>query len=159
MAHPIPDGQHTITPHLVIKGASEAIEFYKRAFGAEELSRMPFPTPDGQVKLGHAALQIGDSRLFLVDEFPEMGSKGPNGSSPVTIHLYVTDADAAFDRAVDAGASVSMPPADMFWGDRFAKVVDPFGHHWSIATHLEDLTPEQMKERMAAAFGDKSCGQ
>ena len=157
MAHPIPDGYHTITPHLVIKGASEAIEFYKRAFGAEELCRMPFPGPDGQVKLGHAELQIGNSRLFLADEFPGQGSTGPNGSSPVSIHLYVTDADAAFGRAVEAGATVSMPLADMFWGDRYGKLVDPFGHHWSIAAHLEDLTPEQMQERMAAAFGGPPC--
>ena len=157
MAHPIPEGHHTITPHLVIKGASEAIEFYKRAFGAEELSRMPFPGPDGQVKLGHADLRIGDSRLFLADEFPEQGATGPSGSSPVTIHMYVTDADAVFDRAVKAGATAQMPPADMFWGDRYARVVDPFGHHWSIATHLEDLTPEQMQQRMAAAFGGPSC--
>jgi PhnB protein len=158
MAKPIPDGYHTITPHLVIKGASEAIEFYKRAFGAEELCRMPFPGPDGQVKLGHAELQIGNSRLFLADEFPEYGSTGPNGSSPVTIHLYVTDADAVFNRAVEAGATVSMPLADQFWGDRYGKLVDPFGHHWSIATHVEDLTPEQMEERKAAAFSGQPCG-
>src|SRR3954452_13150648 len=101
MSHPIPAGHRAITPHLVIKGASEAIEFYKEAFGAEELSRMPFPNPDGTMKLGHAELQIGDSRLFLADEFPDYGSFGPkDGGSPVTIHLYVTDADAAFDRAV-----------------------------------------------------------
>ncbi len=158
MAHPIPDGHHTITPHLVVKGASEAIEFYKRAFGAEELCRMTFPGPDGRVKLGHAGLQIGDSRLFLADDFPEYGSTGPNGHSPVTIHLFVTDADAVFARAVEAGATVAMPLADMFWGDRYGKLVDPFGHHWSIAEHLEDLTPEQMQERKAAAFGGAPCG-
>jgi uncharacterized glyoxalase superfamily protein PhnB len=158
MANPIPDGYHTITPHLVIKGAAEAIEFYKQAFGAEELCRMPMPGANGQVKLGHAELQIGDSRLFLADEFPDYGSVGPNGSSPVSIHLYVTDADAVFDQAVAAGATVSMPLADQFWGDRYGKLIDPFGHHWSIATHLEDPTPEQMKERMAAAFGGEPCG-
>jgi PhnB protein len=157
MAHPIPDGLHAITPHLVVKGASEAIEFYKRAFGAEEIYRMPFPGPNGEVKLGHAELQIGDSRLFLADEFPQQGANAPNGSSPVSIHLFVTDADAVFGRAVESGATVSMPLANMFWGDRFGKLVDPFGHHWSIATHLEDLTPEQMQERMAAAFGGQSC--
>lgn len=158
MAHPIPEGFHTITPHLVVKGASEAIVFYKRAFGAEELGRMPFPGPDGQVKIGHAELRIGDSRLFLADEFPGQGATGPVGGSPVTIHLYVTDADTAFERAVAAGATVTMPLADMFWGDRYGQLVDPFGHHWSIAAHLEDLTPEQMQERMAAAFGGSPCG-
>jgi PhnB protein len=158
MANPIPDGHHTITPHLVIDGASEAIEFYKRAFGAEELCRMPFPGPDGQMKVGHAALQVGDSRLFLADECPQAGVTGPNGGSPVTIHLYVTDADAVFGRAVEAGATVAMPLADMFWGDRYGQVVDPFGHRWSIATHLEDLTPEQMEERKAAAFAGAASG-
>ncbi len=157
MAQSIPDGYHAITPHLVVKGASEAIEFYKRAFGAEELCRIPMPGPDGQVRLGHAELQIGDSRLFLADEFPERGSTGPNGSSPVTIHLYVTDTDATFGQAVEAGATAIMPPADMFWGDRYARLVDPFGHHWAIATHQEDVTPEQMQERMAAMFGGQPC--
>lgn len=154
MAHPIPAGQNAITPHLVIKGASEAIEFYKRAFGAEELSRMPFPNPDGTMKIGHAELRIGDSKLFLADEFPDYGSVGPDGgASPVTIHLYVTDADATFARAVEAGATVSMPLDNMFWGDRYGKLVDPFGHNWAIAEHLEDLTPEQMMEKMAAFAG------
>jgi PhnB protein len=157
MAHPIPSGHHTITPCLIIKGASEAIEFYKKAFGAEEVYRMPFPGPDGEKKIGHAALQFGDSKLFLADEFPKHGGFGPTGSSPVTIHLYVADADALFARAVKAGATVAMPLADMFWGDRFGKLVDPFGHHWSIAEHLEDLTPDQMQERMAAAMSGKPC--
>ena len=157
MAHPIPAGFHSITPHLVIKGAAEAIEFYKRAFGAEELSRMPFPAPDGTMRLGHAELKIGDSRLFLADEFPDFGSLGPTGGSPVTIHLYVNDANTAFARAVEAGAKVAMPLADMFWGDRYGKLIDPFGHHWSIAEHLEDLTPKQMEERMAAAFAKPPC--
>jgi uncharacterized glyoxalase superfamily protein PhnB len=156
MAHPIPAGQSTITPHLVVKGAADAIEFYKRAFAAEELFRMPMPCPDGQVKIGHADLKIGDSRLYLAEEFPEYGSHAPGGSSPVSIHLYVTDADATFARAVEAGATVTMPLADMFWGDRFGKLVDPFGHHWSVSEHLEDLTPEQMEERKAAAFSGKS---
>jgi len=159
MAHPIPAGYNTITPHLVIKGAAEAIDFYKRAFGAEEISRMPFPGPDGQPKVGHAEIKIGDSKLFLADEFPDHGALGPQGSSPVTIHLYVTDADAAFARAAEAGATVTMPPADMFWCDRYGKLVDPFGHHWSISEHLEDPTPEQMQERMAAIFsGGDPCG-
>ena len=157
MAHPIPSGFHTITPHLVIDGAAEAIEFYKSAFNAEELSRMPFPGPDGKVRLGHAALRIGDSILFLSDTFPGRGSPGPQGASPVTIHLYVTDADAAFKQAVDAGAKVAMPLADMFWGDRYGQLVDPFGHHWSIAEHLEDLTPDQMRAKMAAMPRSQEC--
>jgi uncharacterized glyoxalase superfamily protein PhnB len=157
MAHAIPEGFHTITPHLVIKGASEAIEFYKRAFGAEEICRMPMPGKDGQMKVGHAELKIGDSIVFLADEFPDYGSVGPNGSSPVSLHLYVTDVDASFAQAVEAGAKATMPVADMFWGDRYGKLVDPFGHNWSLATHKEDLTPEQMEERMAAAMKGQSC--
>lgn len=153
MSHPIPADHRAITPHLIVKGAAEAIDFYKQAFDAEELSRMPFPGPDGSMKLGHAELRIGDSKLFLADEFPEYGSVGPGAGSPVTIHLYVTDADATFARAVEAGATVSMPLSDMFWGDRYGKVVDPFGHHWSIAEHLEDPRPEQIRERMAAFTG------
>jgi PhnB protein len=162
MPHPIPTGHHALTPHLIIKGASEAIEFYKRAFLAEEISRMPFPSADGKVRLGHAALQFGDSMLFLSDEFPEQGGMGPGASSPVTIHLYVTDVDTAFARAVEAGAKVVMPLADMFWGDRYGRLVDPFGHQWSIAEHLEDLTPEQMKERLVAAMSarrQESCAE
>ena len=159
MVKPIPDGYGTIIPHLVVDGAAEAIEFYKRAFGAKELGRMPFPGEDGRMKVGHAELQIGDSKLFLADEFPAAGATGPkDGRSPVTIHLYVTDADATFNKAVEEGAAAVMPPADMFWGDRYGKLVDPFGHHWSIATHKEDLTPEQMQERMAAFTGGQSCG-
>jgi len=157
MSHPIPAGHHTLTPHLIIKGASEAIEFYKKAFGAEELSRMPFPGPNGTVKIGHAALQIGDSILFLADEFPNQGGFGPGATSPVTLHLYVADANASFARAVEAGAKVKMPLADMFWGDRYGQLVDPFGHHWSIAEHLEDLTPEQMQERMVSMFAKPPC--
>jgi uncharacterized glyoxalase superfamily protein PhnB len=157
MAHPIPEGHHTITPSLVIKGAAEAIEFYKRAFGAEELYRMEMPGPDGQKNIGHAELQIGDSRLFLNDEFPSHGVVGPNGSSPVSMFLYVTDADAVFNQAVAAGATVAMPLANMFWGDRFGKLVDPFGHSWAVATHIEDVPPEEMPQRMAASMGGPSC--
>ncbi len=152
MPHPIPAGFHAITPHLIINGAAEAIDFYKRAFGAKEISRMPFPGPNGELKVGHAELLIGDSKLFLADAFPQYGGFGPGETSPVTIHLYVTDVDAAFAQAVGAGAKVTMPVMDMFWGDRYGKLVDPFGHHWSIAEHLEDLTPEQMQERMTAAM-------
>jgi uncharacterized glyoxalase superfamily protein PhnB len=157
MAHPIRAGHHALTPHLVIKGASEAIDFYKRAFGAIEHARMPMPGKDGQVRLGHADLQIGDSHLFLADEFPEFGVTGPGSSSPVTIHLYVTDVDTVFDRAVKAGAKVAMPLTNAFWGDRYGKLIDPFGHHWSIAEHLEDLTPEQMMERTHKSQSGQPC--
>jgi len=150
---PVPEGFHTITPHLVVKGASQAIEFYKKAFGAKELSRMH--GPDGK-SIMHAQLKIGDSLLFLVDEFPEMGCYGPltGGRSPVTIHLYVEDVDSAFNVALAAGARQTMPPADMFWGDRYGKLIDPFGHEWSLATHKEDLTPEEIGKRAQTAF----CG-
>jgi uncharacterized glyoxalase superfamily protein PhnB len=143
---PIPDGYHTLTPHLVVKGASQAIEFYKKAFGAEELRRMP--GPDGK-SIMHAELNIGDSRLMLVDEFPEMDCRGPQtiGGTPVTIHMYVEDVDAAFNKAVAAGAQVRMPVADMFWGDRYGVLADPFGHSWSMATHKEDLSREEVTKR------------
>ncbi len=153
--HRIPEGHHTITPHLVIKGAAKAMDFYKKAFGAEERFRMP--GPDGNIM--HAEMQIGSSIFYLADEFPDMGCLGPQGgASPVTIHLYVEDADAAYKRGVDAGAKSTMPLQNMFWGDRYGKLVDPFGHHWSIATHLEDLTPDEIGQRAAAAFGGKGCG-
>ncbi len=158
MAESLPDGLQSITPHLVVKGAAEAIEFYGRAFGAEEICRLPMPGPDGQMRLGHASLRIGGSQVFLCDEFPEYGSTGPQGgSSPVTIHLHVPDADAVFERAVEAGATVTMPLADMFWGDRYGKVVDPFGHHWSIAHRLETLTANQTREKMEAAMAGAPC--
>lgn len=147
---PIPEGFHTVTPHLVVKDSNAAIAFYTKAFGAKELFRMP--GPDG--KIMHAEIMIGDSHVFLADEFPDMGSCAPSGSSPVTIHLYVPDVDAVHAQAVAAGATAPMPVMDMFWGDRYGKVVDPFGHHWSIATHKQDLTPEQMAEGMKAAFAE-----
>jgi len=153
---PIPEGHHTLTPHLVVKGASQAIEFYKRAFGAEEIVRMP--GPDGKSVM-HAELKIGDSRLWLVDEFPAMGSLGPHGigGTPVTIHVYVEDADAIFNQAVAAGAEVRMPIQDAFWGDRYGLIVDPFGHKWSVATHKEDLTPEELAKRAQVAFSGCSA--
>ena len=146
---PIPDGFHTVTPHLTMKNAGEAIEFYRKAFGAEEVARMP--GPGGSVM--HAEIRIGDSPIMLNDEFPEHGARGPKtiGGTPVSIHLYVNDVDALFDRAVKAGAKVTMPIADMFWGDRFGKLEDPFGHQWSLATHKEDVTPEECMERAKAA--------
>ena len=129
--------------------AAAAIEFYKKAFGAEEIARMP--GPKGSVM--HAEIQIGDSRIMLNDEFPDFGKMGPAsiGGTPITIHLYVNDVDALFDRAVKAGATARMPVADMFWGDRYGQIEDPFGHHWSIATHKEDVSPEECMRRMKAA--------
>jgi PhnB protein len=148
---PIPAGFHTLTPHLVVKDASKAIEFCKNAFGAHEIRRVS--GPDGN-SLIHAEVQIGDSRLMLVDEFPEMGSRGPQsiGGTPVTIHMYVKDVDAVFNKAVDAGAEVKMPLDNMFWGDRYGVLTDPFGHSWSLATHREDPTPEEIAKRSWEAF-------
>ena len=144
----IPDGMHSLTPHLVCRGAAAAIDFYGRAFDAIEQFRLP--GPDG--RLVHACVLIGDSQLFLVDEMPEHGALGPRAlkGSPVTIHLQVQDADATFARAVQAGATVSMPLADMFWGDRYGRVTDPFGHSWSIATHVRDVSPDDMVAAMKA---------
>lgn len=144
--NPIPEGMHTLTPHLVCDNAAEAIEFYKKAFGAEEGGRLP--GEDG--KIMHAMMRIGDSAFMLADEFPDWGSLGPNSlkGTPVTLHLYVQDVDTAFARAVDAGAVVKMPLADMFWGDRYGIVTDPCGHHWSLASHVKDVSPEEMRQGM-----------
>ncbi len=155
--NPIPHGMHTITPHLVCKDAAAAIEFYKEAFGAVEVTRLPGPGG----KLMHAMLRIGDSTLMLVDEFPEMMVRGPQslGGSSVTIHLSVVDADAAFRRATAAGATVRMPVTDMFWGARYGLVQDPSGHLWSMATQVRDLTPEQIVEAMKAQPPMQDCPQ
>jgi len=146
---PVPEGMHTVTPHLVCAGAADAIEFYKKAFNAVEVGRLAGP----QGKLMHAMLRIGDSGVMLVDEFPEWGSFGPKSlkGSPVTIHLYVDNVDAVVKRAVAAGAKITMPVDDMFWGDRYGKLEDPFGHHWSVATHIRDVSPDEMKQAMTAA--------
>lgn len=151
-AKPIPSGMHSLTPHLVCARAADAIDFYKKAFGAVELSRLP--GPDG--KIMHAMLRIGDSALMLVDEAPKWGMLGPIAlkGSPVTIHLYVEDVDAFSARAVAAGAKVTMPLENMFWGDRYGTLEDPFGHRWSIATHVRDVTPEDMRIAM-----EKMCGE
>lgn len=154
MANPIPEGCEGLIPHLVVKGASDAIEFYKKAFGADELSRSP--APDGE-RLMHASLAIGGRPVFLCDDFPEYcggQSRNPGalGATPVTIHQYVRDTDAAMARAEKAGAKVTMPAADMFWGDRYGVVEDPFGHSWSFATHLKDMTPEEMDKAAAEMF-------
>jgi PhnB protein len=148
---PIPEGYHSLTPYLVVEDAPAAIEFYKKAFGAEELFRMP--GPDG--KVAHAEIKIGDSMLMLSEANPQYGSRSPKalGGSPASILVYVENVDAAFDRAVKAGAKVEMPVQNMFWGHRFGKLTDPFGHSWQMATHKEDVAPEEMGRRMKAAFG------
>ena len=143
---PIPEGSHTITPGIVVRGGKKAIDFYKAAFGAKELGVMY--GPDGKSVM-HAELKIGDSKFYLGDETPEMGAVSPQklGGSPVTLHIYTEDCDALFKRAVAAGAKPKMPLTDMFWGDRYGKVTDPFGHEWGISTHKEDVSEAEMEKR------------
>lgn len=147
---PIPEGYHSITPYLVVDDAAGAIDFYRRAFGAQE--RMRMNTPAG--KVGHAELKIGDSMLMLADEMPGSGMRSPKslGGTPAGIFVYVEDVDTVFNQAVSAGAKVEMPVADQFWGDRYGKLKDPFGHSWSLATHKEELTQEEMSKRAKAAM-------
>ncbi len=147
----IPDGYYSLTPYLIVKGAQEAMAYYTRAFGATELVNMP--GPGGSVM--HAEMQIGNARFMLSDENPERGTKSPKtlGGSAGSVMIYTEDVDATFKRAVDAGGSVVMPVTDMFWGDRYGSVLDPFGHQWQIATHKEDVTPEEMQKRMQAMAG------
>lgn len=152
---PIPDGMTMLIPHLICRDASAAIAFYVKAFGAVEQGRLP--GPDG--KLMHAMIYIDGSPLFLFDEMPEWGALSPLAlkGSPVTVHRYVTDVDAAVALAVDAGAKIIMPVADAFWGDRYGKIEDPFGHSWSLATHIRDMTPEAIQAEMAKQVS--GCGQ
>ncbi len=147
---PIPDGYHAVTPYLTVRGASRAMDFYRKAFGATELVRMP--GPGGNIM--HAEMRIGDSIVMLSDENLEVGNKSPEAlcGAPGSLFLYVPDVDVVVKRAVDAGATLVMAPQDMFWGDRFGRVVDPFGHPWGIATHKEDLSPEEIERRQKAAF-------
>ena len=146
----IPEGFRTVTPSLVVRGAAQAIDFYKKALGAEEIMRMA--GPDG--KIGHAELRIGDSIIFLTDENPEMGNKAPQtlGGTTSSLYLYVPDVDTAFKQAVDAGGKSTMPVTDMFWGDRFGSFVDPFGHTWGLSTHVEDLSEKETEERAKAFY-------
>jgi len=148
---PIPDGYHVVTPYLSIKGAASAIDFYKQAFGAKEIMRVPMPGGN----IGHAEIAIGDSRIMLADEFPDMNFRGPKsiGGSPVHLHVYVEDVDARFDQAVKAGAKVLRPVADQFYGDRSGSLEDPFGHVWHLATHKEDVSPAETARRAAAQKG------
>ena len=147
---PIPEGYHTATPYLVVDDAAEALEYYKKAFGAKERGRME--APDG--KIGHAEIQIGDSLVMLSDPFPQASTRTPKelGGTTASVFLYVEDVDKVVQRAVDAGATVTMEVEDQFWGDRFGTITDPFGHSWSVATHVEDVPPEEMAERAKAAM-------
>lgn len=154
MTTPIPPGHEGIIPHLVVDNANQAIDFYKKAFGAEEICRMP--SPDGS-RLMHAEITVGGRPLYLCDDFPEYcggQSRTPKalGATTITIHQYVKDCDSALDRAIKAGAALTMPATDMFWGDRYGKVSDPYGHDWSFATHIADPTPEEMAKAAQAAF-------
>ena len=148
---PIPEGYHSVTPYLIIDGATEAIEYYKKAFGATELFRMP--APGG--KIGHAEIKIGDSPIMLADEYPDMGYKSPTsyGGTAVSLMIYVEDVDSTFNQAIAAGGKEQRAVADQFYGDRTGTVADPFGHVWTIATHKEDVSMEDMQQRMKAAHG------
>ncbi|KFI06558.1 VOC family protein [Massilia sp. BSC265] len=154
-ARPIPEGFHSVTPHLVCEGAADAIAFYSQAFGAVEVSRMSGPGG----KIMHAELRIGDSIIMLCDDFPEYGSRGPLAlqGSAVVIHLYVPDADSVWERALAAGARPLMPLGNAFWGDRYGQLADPFGHRWAIATRLRDMTPREIEAEMAKAMPG-ACG-
>jgi PhnB protein len=147
--NPIPDGYPRVSPYLIIDGASAAIDFYSKVFGATERVRMP--DPDGRI--GHAELQLGDSVIMLADEYPEMGIRGPKavGGTPVTISVYVEDVDGVFDRAVELGAKALRQVEDQFYGDRSGQFEDPFGHRWSVASHIEDVPPDEMAKRAAEA--------
>lgn len=152
-AQPIPKGYHTVTPSIVVAGAAKAIEFYKKAFGAQEVMR--FPGPDGKTIM-HAEIRVGDSNIMLGDEMPEQGARGPKtiGGTPVSFFIYGDNVDAAWKRAVDAGANPIMPLADQFWGDRTGLLEDPFGHHWWLAQRVQDLTPEELQQAADTFFSE-----
>ena len=157
MVKPIPEGYHTVSAYLIVPNAAEALEFYRNAFGAETIFRMP--GPDGKSTM-HAEMRIGDSPVMLTEENPQWGTKSPRtlGGSPVSLHLYVKDVDAAFRRATQAGCEVTMELMDAFWGDRYGKVRDPYGHEWGLATHKEDVPPEEMGRRAQEWFTSmKDC--
>ena len=151
MANAIPEGYHSVTPYLAVKDAAQAIDFYKRAFGAQEVARMPGPGGKGVM---HAEIKIGDSHVMLSDEFPGAGTSSPQslGGTTCQLFLYVPNVDSAFQQAISAGAKSAMAPTDMFWGDRYGKLSDPFGHQWGLATHKEDVSPQEMKKRSEAFF-------
>jgi PhnB protein len=151
---PIPEGYRTVTPYLAVDGAAEAIEYYKKAFGAKERGRMEVPGG----KIGHAELEIGDSLVMLSDALPQFSTRSPKelGGTSVSVHMYVEDVDAVVKQAIEAGGTVTAEVADQFWGDRFGVVQDPFGHQWTISTHVEDVPPEEMAERAKAAMAAMS---
>lgn len=150
--NPVPDGYHCVTPYLIVEDAAAAIDFYQRAFGAEELYRLPMKDAAGNDRIGHAEIRIGDSNLMLSDEWPDMQALGPRarGGTTVSFMIYRDDVDRAYQQALDAGARADKPIRDEFWGDRMGSVIDPFGHKWALATHVEDVPPEEMERRMAA---------
>lgn len=158
MAQAVPEGFNTVSAYMVVKDAKEAIEFYQKAFGAEAGAHMPGPDGKGTM---HAEIRIGNSTVMLTDENPQWGLKSPStlGGTATGLHLYVDDADKAFQRALDAGCTVKAPLMDAFWGDRFGKVTDPYGHEWGIATHVEDVEPEDMAKRAAAFFAEMAEGK
>lgn len=148
----MPDGYHSVTAYLIVDDAAKALDFYREAFGARELFRLPMSDGNGSDKIGHAEIQIGDTRVMLADEFPQMNALSPThrGGATASFMIYVEDADAAWAKAIKAGAKEDRPVTDEFWGDRIGTVVDPFGHKWSLATHIEEVAPEEMQRRMAA---------
>jgi PhnB protein len=153
--NPIPEGYRTVTPYLIVRGVAKAIDFYRKAFGAEEVMQMPGPGG----KISHAEIKIGDSMVMMADENPEWGSNSPQAlnGTPVGIFLYVPNVDATYKQAVDAGATPTMPPSDMFWGDRYGKLKDPFGHEWSLGTHIEDVPPAEMGKRQEEFFAQMAA--
>ncbi|SKA09067.1 VOC family protein [Novilysobacter spongiicola] len=160
MANPaaIPEGYHTVTPYLIVDDAAAAIDFYQRALGATELYRLPMKDANGRDVVGHAEIRIGDSTIMLSDEWPDMQALGPKarGGATSTFMIYCDNADHAFQQALDAGATADKPVEDQFWGDRMGTVVDPFGHKWTLATHVEDVPPEELKRRMDAWSAQQS---
>jgi PhnB protein len=149
-----PAGYHSVTSYLIVDNAVKALEFYHNAFGATEIFRLPMPDGDGGKKIGHAEIQIGDTRVMLADEFPQMNALSPahRGGATASFTIYVANADDAYARALKAGAKADRPVTDEFWGDRIGTVVDPFGHKWSLATHIEEVAPEEIQRRMATSW-------
>ncbi|MEG3191145.1 VOC family protein [Lysobacter sp. D1-1-M9] len=150
--NPVPDGYHSVTPYLTVDDAAAAIDFYQRAFGAEELFRLPMPDGNGGEKIAHAEIRIGDCNLMLSDEWPDMDALGPSkrGGATTGFMIYVPDADAAVQKAIDAGGKPRGQVEDQFWGDRTGSIIDPFGHKWTLATHVQDVPPEELQQRMKA---------